>query len=90
MTTFRDVQTDVSAVAYAVAMVIAAVMANRGSRPALAVLALLAFAWLGIDRLWEGPVLYTFNVHHGVTSADPVGVAGLAFAGWVLLRDRRR
>jgi hypothetical protein len=89
MTTLRDVQTPLSGLAYAIALVVVGVLAYRKERLALVALVLLSLAWFGIDTLWEGPILLKFNAHHGMTAADPIGVAGLAFAGWIWLRDRR-
>jgi hypothetical protein len=88
MTTFRDVQTAVSGWLYFFALVVVGVLAYRGGRLALAALVLLSFAWFGMDTLWEGPILLTLNAHHGVTLADSVGFAGLAFAVWIWLRQR--
>ncbi|RZS87429.1 hypothetical protein EV189_2859 [Motilibacter rhizosphaerae] len=75
-------------VALAFAMVLVGWSAWRGSRSSSAALVLLGFAWLTIDRLWEGPVLLVLVPHRmGLTAADPVGLLSVAAGGLLGLRS---
>jgi hypothetical protein len=72
----------VCALMFAAAMILAGVVGYR-QRIGVWLLALLALSWLTFDKLFEGPVLIPISASMGVTLADLVGFAGLAWAAWL-------
>lgn len=85
-----QLRVDLTIAAYLLAMVLCVVIAQRGERLGLALLALLSLAWFGIDApLGEGDVLIVLVRHHmGITEADIFGIVGLIVA--IALAGRRR
>jgi hypothetical protein len=75
-----------------VALVLLAAVSGRwGLRGAVA-LAAVSVLWLVVNSPAEGPVLWRVTAHHGLTSSDLAGLAGLGVAAWravALWRDRR-
>jgi hypothetical protein len=75
-------------IALLAAMVISG-MIGRRNRLGIAVLALLSFVWLTVDKDFEGAVLVTVMRHNGLTLADLVGLAGFAVCAILWWRTRR-
>ena len=82
-----DARVAATAIALLSAMAIAGVLGRR-QRAAAVLLGLLSFAWLTVDRLYEGAVLITVSSTHGLVASDLVGLAGLTIAAWELWRLR--
>lgn len=78
-----------TAVALFAAMCICAALGRR-DRAAIFALILLSLVWLGVDGDFEGPILFDLTKSNGVTLADLVGVAGIATAGALWWRARKR
>jgi len=72
----------------AAAIVLAAIIATR-SRLAVALLVLLALTFPLADQGWEGGVLIHVTNSHGLVVPDLLSVAALAWAGWLIVRQRR-
>lgn len=70
------------------AMLIAGLIGLR-QRLGIAVLALLSFVWLTVDKDFEGGVLLTVARHNGLTVADLVGIAGFLVCVVLWWRGRR-
>lgn len=65
-----------------VALVLLAAGSGRwGLRGAVA-LAAVSVLWLVVNGPAEGPVLWRVTAHHGLTSGDLAGLAGLGIAAW--------
>lgn len=86
MSQLRDVLT---ALALVGAMVLAGVVGRRHVI-GVAILALLSFVWLTVDRNWEGGVIAVVDRTHGLTTADFVGIVGFVAAAWLWWRLWRR
>lgn len=65
-------------------LVVSAVMAIRGSRPAALAIFPLALAWLLVNAPFEGPTLIGLSATHGLTAADLISVVAVGIAGWRL------
>lgn len=76
-------------VALLAAMILGGVVGLR-HRIGIAILALLSFVWLTLDRDFEGGVLVSLTSHNGITASDLVGLAGFGISVWLWLRLRRR
>jgi hypothetical protein len=76
---------DLTVCALAVTMVLAAIIGLR-HLVGIAMLALLAFVWLTLDKTWEGGVLVSVSGGHGLTQADLAGVLALVVAALELWR----
>jgi hypothetical protein len=72
-----------------VALVVAAALGPRFGRRGGLVLAAASVVWLLANKTMEGGILVVVVPgKHGLTSADLGGLAGLAIAGWLLVRGR--
>ncbi len=71
----------ITALLLALAMAICAWLGRR-QRVGTVLLVLLSAVWLTVDRDWEGGVIVVISPTHGLTTADLVGLAGLAIAAW--------
>jgi hypothetical protein len=69
-------------------LVVAAAFAPRLGRAGGVVIGALSVLWLALDHRMEGGVLLVLSHHHGLVNADLAGLAGLALAGWVVVRGR--
>jgi hypothetical protein len=70
------------------AMIICAVLGVR-HRVGYVLLTLLSVIWLLVDQDFEGDILLTVSNRHGLTTSDLFGLAGLAVAALLWLRQRR-
>jgi hypothetical protein len=82
-----EARTIITALALVAAMLLAGWLARK-QRSAAIVLALLGIAWLTVDHDFEGGVILTVTEHHGLVTADLVGLAAIATAIWLWLRVR--
>ena len=62
--------------------------AGRWGRWSALPLAACSLLWLVSNAPAEGGTLLSFSRNHGLTVTDLAGIAGLALAGWTLLRGR--
>lgn len=81
----------VTALALMLAMFLAGVHGLR-HRIGIAILALLSVTWLTVDKLFEGETLFAIDRRYGLTTADFVGLLGLAVSVllWRSARSERR
>jgi lipopolysaccharide export LptBFGC system permease protein LptF len=69
-------------------LVLAAAFGPRFGRWGGLVIGLLALYWLSHNHRAEGGVLVDLSPSHGIVATDLAGAAGLALAGWLLVRGR--
>jgi hypothetical protein len=69
-------------------LVVAAAVGPRFGRWGGLVIGLLSLYWLSHNHRAEGGVLVAFTPSHGIVATDLAGAAGLALAGWLLVRGR--
>ena len=72
-----------------VLLVVSAGLAGWVGRPGVVALALASVLWLVVNQPVEGEVLLEVTSHHGLTSADLAGLAGLVMAVVLWRQDPR-
>ena len=72
-----------------VLLVVSAGLAGWVGRPGVVALALASVLWLLVNQPVEGEVLLEVSQHHGLTSADLAGLAGLVMAVVLWAQDPR-
>jgi hypothetical protein len=71
------------------ALVVAAVLAGRGGRPAATLLGVVSVLWVLVNHPMEGKTLLPLTHTHGFTAADMGGLAGLVLAVVLFVSHRR-
>jgi len=69
-------------------LVLAAAVGPRFGRWGGLVIGLLSVYWLTHNHRAEGGVLVVLSKSHGIVVTDLAGAAGLALAGWLVVRGR--
>ena len=72
-----------------VLLVVSAGLAGWVGRPGVVALVLASALWLRVNGPVEGEVLLEVSQHHGLTSADLAGLAGLVMAVVLWAQDPR-
>ena len=70
-------------------LVLAAGTLGRTGRTGAVLRAVVSLAWLLVTKPVEGVILFSVTSTHGLVGADLAGLAGLALAGWQILRPAR-
>lgn len=73
-----------------VVLVIASCLASHFGRIGATVLAIVAAAWLLIDKAFEGGTILLVTPTHGVNTTDLAGVFALGYAIWLWFAPPRR
>lgn len=73
-----------------VVLVIASCLASQFGRIGAVVLAVVAAAWLVIDKSFEGGTILLVSATHGVNTTDFAGVFALGYAIWLWFAPPRR